>query len=66
MKKIIFATLVVLSVTSISCTSDAIEESTSANSFSNQHNEMLLTQKPGDTTGGQAGNIPPTPPPFTP
>lgn len=66
MKKILFATLVALSITFVSCTSDAIGENTSTNNISSQNTEVLLFQKVMDTTGGQAANTPPPPPPVTP
>ena len=66
MKKIIFATLVIFSITFVSCTSDAVDTNTDANNISNNHSDMLSTQKPADTTGGQGGNTPPPPPPVTP
>lgn len=66
MKKIFFAAIAALSITLVSCTNDAIEENVSNANISNHHTEMLLNQKPGDTTGGQTGNTPPPPPPVTP
>ncbi|MBY0486210.1 MAG: hypothetical protein K2P85_03320 [Flavobacteriaceae bacterium] len=66
MKKIIFATLVVFSITFVSCTSDALDANTDSNNISNNHNEIGSTQKPADTTGGQGGQIPPPPPPVAP
>jgi len=62
MKKILFATLIALSITFVSCTSDAIEGVKNSSNMSNPHNEMLLTQKPGDSTGGQGGQTPPPKP----
>jgi len=66
MKKIFFAAIAALSISFTSCTNDAIEENTNSENISNQHSEMLLNQKHGDSTGGQTGNTPPPPPPVTP
>ena len=70
MKKILFATIVALSITFISCTTDAtegtIEETTNSNNNTINQGNVLLNQKPSDTIGGQAGNTPPPPPPVTP
>jgi len=66
MKKIFFSAIAALSISFTSCTNDAIEENASNDNISNYHSEMLLNQKPGDTTGGQGGQIPPPPPPVTP
>lgn len=66
MKKIFFATLVALAITFTSCTADALEETSANDNTSNYHSELLLNQKPADTTGGQGGNIPPPPPPIVP
>lgn len=62
MKKILFATLVVLSISSVSCTSDAIDSNTDSNNMSNNHSTMLLNQKNGDSIGSQGGTTPPPPP----
>lgn len=66
MKKIFFAAIAALSISFTSCTNDAIEENAINDNITNHHNEMLLNQKPGDSTGGQGGQIPPPPPPVTP
>lgn len=62
MKKNLFATLVVFSITLVSCTSDAEETNNDKNNQTNVHSELVQTQKAGDSIGGQGGNTPPPPP----
>jgi len=59
MKKILFATLVALSIPLVSCTSEAVETNTNSSNLTNNQNEMVLNQKPGDSIGGQGGQTPP-------
>ena len=62
MKKNLFATLVVFSITLVSCTSDAIETKNDKNNQTNVHSELVQAQKAGNSIGGQGGNTPPPPP----
>jgi len=55
-----------LSITSVSCTSDAIDSNTDSNNMSNNHSTMLLNQKNADSIGSQGGQTPPPPPPYNP
>lgn len=64
MKKILFAALVAVIITFVSCAADAIEQNSTPQSANST--EMTLSQKSADTTGGQGGQIPPPPPPVTP
>jgi hypothetical protein len=62
MKKILFAAVVVFSITLVSCTSDATETNNGKTNLSNVHNELVQTQKNADSTGGQGGTTPPPKP----
>lgn len=66
MKKIFFTAIVAATITSVSCTSEALQEKNSSLQNSSNSSELVQTNRPSDTIGGQGGTIPPPPPPFNP
>jgi hypothetical protein len=57
MKKILFAIIAAVSISAVSCTSDALEQSTPSNGTVISNIDAPV--KPIDSTGGQGGQTPP-------